>query len=767
MDEMVQFLQKTEVFHGLGRDEVQEVIRLFETVSLKEGDPVVYMGDESASVFLITSGQCKVFIPFDFGMGENVLSYLKKGDLFGEMGVVTGRKRSANITCFTDVGLLVMSGEDFWKVANRYPAILKNIISILSERLVAQNLRARPRKRTSLNLHKNQRDALDYFYWYVESQNQNLIDRMIHTEVPRRKFGGTPFGPLKSLGHGITRAAIKSATKPYISKIEGLENIPNERPVIFLLSFRTVFDFLFLYKVYDHLDSPRSLSFALCVGSLGKIALAFLRGLLFPLNLSYLSQKESLKLGSAEDAANLLNHMASRGKTVDVALYPFLERSMGYDRMMGYHHFNIWLKTGEARDIIPVAISGTDKFWPFEPWNRKFFDVSSFLNFKSVEIKIGEKICLKDMGFKEQLDACGGDEQRIKALFDKTNLIIGSRMAALHDHVYNPVYQDVGQVMLRSVNEKWTNRLSLMLPAGLGLRKKYKKSSVKIRHFTWHAEMLNVFLEHLEEENYCLPAWAKGSLIAGASYADLDWPFFSMNHSFNPYTEKGMKLGIRFPHILSLLKKEMDNLLCLVENDGEVDKVLIKMGKIYHFLSDLAVPAHVHNIPHLFVDLPKIGKCDFEEYLGLDQPLLRLNQHEIGDLSSHRVETLEEFYQCVHDIAQYTFLHSSFDYEQLQGIAKDRMIHTFEDKKDLIRRLKKTGVEVLPVQGITEDERYYVRNLTSRECAEINEKTIYYSLKAIASCFIFLIHVVADIQKKKNGQDPPHPFVEPQVRNSI
>ena len=362
MDEMVQFLQKTEVFRGLGRDQLQEVIRLFQEVSFGEGDPVVYMGDESTSVFLITSGQCKVFIPFDFGRGENVLSYLKKGDLFGEMAVVTGRRRSVNITCFTDVGLLVMSREDFWKVANRYPTILKNIISILSERLVAQNLRARPRKRTSLNLRKSQRDALDYFYWFVESQNQTPIDRMIHTKIPPRHFGGMPFGPLKSLGHGITKTIIKSATKPYISKIDGLENIPNERPVIFLLSFRTIFDFLFLYKLYDHLDSPRSLSFALCVGSVGKIPFAFLRGLLSFLNLSYLSQKESLRIGGAKDAVNFLNHMASRSKTVDVALYPFLERSMGYDRMMGYHHFNIWLETGEKRDLIPVAISGTDKF---------------------------------------------------------------------------------------------------------------------------------------------------------------------------------------------------------------------------------------------------------------------------------------------------------------------------------------------------------------------------------------------------------------------
>ena len=96
---------------------------------------------------------------------------------------------------------------------------------------------------------------------------------------------------------------------------------------------------------------------------------------------------------------------------------------------------------------------------------------------------MGEKISLKDMGFKEKLDECEGNQERIKHLFDETNNAIWNRLAALHGHQYTPIYQGPEQELLRSFNEKWSNRLSLMLPAGLGLRKKYKKSSVKIRHF--------------------------------------------------------------------------------------------------------------------------------------------------------------------------------------------------------------------------------------------------------------------------------------------
>jgi hypothetical protein len=141
----------------------------------------------------------------------------------------------------------------------------------------------------------------------------------------------------------------------------------------------------------------------------------------------------------------------------------------------------------------------------------------------------------------------------------------------------------------------------------------------------------------------------------------------------------------------------------------------------------------------MFIDFPRIGKCDFEEYLGLDQQLLTLNNHEIGDISAVRISSFEDFYRCLNDMAKYTFLNSSFNSQQLEPIARDRMITNFDGNDDLINRMKKMGVTVLRVQGYEDDERFYVRNLTSQECDDISRKTTYYSLKTVAACFLFLI----------------------------
>lgn len=255
--------------------------------------------------------------------------------------------------------------------------------------------------------------------------------------------------------------------------------------------------------------------------------------------------------------------------------------------------------------------------------------------------------------------------------------------------------------------------------------------------------MLNILLDHLEEENQLqLPYWAKGVLISGASHADMDIPFVSMDHSYNPFNGKGMKMFIRFPDLMSTFKREMNKLFRDIERGKSFEKVLFRLGKIYHFMSDLAVPAHVHNIPHMFIDLPKIGKCDFEEFLGLDEQLIALTEHEIGDISAITINSFDDFYEGLDQIAMHTFFSSAYDLERLKELARERMIQNVDNEEELFVKLKRMGVSVVPVEGYEEKKLYYVRNLTTRQCQKISKEATFYALKMIAACFLFLIKEV-------------------------
>ncbi|MEW6667619.1 MAG: cyclic nucleotide-binding domain-containing protein [Thermodesulfobacteriota bacterium] len=752
MDSTIRFIKDALVFKGLDEPSLAEVAGFFRSRAYRSGQPVVYMGDESDSVFLIEEGECKVSIPFDFNMGENILSFLRPGELFGEMGVITGNPRAANITCTADTRLLIMSDKDFWGITEKHPIVLKNIIGILSERLVAQNEGRGARRRAPLNLSKLQRDRIECFYRFIDRQSRSLVEKKMTAQVPVRAPGLQCLAPVRWALRGMARFFVRIATAPYIGEIRGAENLPDNTPAIFVLNFRAYFDLLFFRAALGRVAPKRSLCFGVQVSHLGRWRFFLLRGLLWAMPVAWLAKDYSDPRKGSEDAAFFLQRHGPPGRVVDMALHPFFKRSMRYDTPMTYDHLNIWLDGGRYRCIVPVAITGTDKFWPFEPWTRWFPSLTALLKLKSVTVSIGPPVFPAESGFGESVDGCGGEAGKIRQVLDRANRMIGARLAGLEGQQYLPLSDHGGEALLRVFNDRWFNRLSLMLPAGLSLRKKYRKASVRIRHFMWHAEMLNVLLEHLEGDGYVLPPWAKGMLIAGATYPDTRWPYFSMDHSYNPYTGKGMKLIIRFPDLMSLIRSEVDGLLAAVDRGDGIDGILDRIGRIYHYLSDLAIPAHVHNIPHMFLDLPKIGKCDFEEYLGLDRQLMLLNSHDIGDISAAAMSSFDGFYAALEHIARFTFLSSSFTVEQMRAIARDRMIPDAGDTAALIGKLSQVGVTVQPVEGYDPEERYYVRNLTSSECEEISLKTILFSLKTIAACFVFLIDVVVDGLEGQAGE---------------
>jgi CRP-like cAMP-binding protein len=743
--EIIHFLKNTKIFTGLNEDQCKEVSKLFKAKTYKSEEHVISIGEPSDAVHLILKGTCRVSVPFDFGMGENILTYMKSGELIGEMGVITGNERSANVLTCIDCEILSMSYNDFWDIARKYDVILTNIIRILSDRIIFLNEGKKSRTRASLNLDTAQKNILKDFHDYIEGCNQALIALNTKNRVRARNYSKPMISGFKLFIYKLFLSIINFFTSPYISSIEGIDNIPKDKPVIFILNLRAYFDILFFYSIYKRLNKERVVSFAVNINIIPRLLFHLIKWFYSCMFVTYLRKNFKDPFTGAEDTINFINSANHSDLMVDIALHPFLKRSMRYDVHMEYDHLNILRNLKKGMEVIPVTLSGTDKFWPFEPWNRRFFDVLAFFSFNSVQIKIGKPISLEDIGFTNEIDKIQNNEDLIN-IYEKANMIIGETLAGLEGFNYKPVHR-AGSALIKRYNDLWVNRLSLMLPAGLALRRKYQKPSFKVRHFIWHAEMLNVLLTHLEGEDYHLPIWAKGMLIHGASHADMYWPFFSMDHSYSPYTKKGMKLIVRFPSLMRLIKKEIYKLLNHHRRSTDIERVLIKLGLIFHLMSDLSIPAHVHNIPHMFIDFPRIGKCDFEEYLGLDPQLMTLSDLDIGDISTNEITNWQQFYDGLDQMARYTFLNSSFNLEQLKEFAKERMIVDTETKKDLpknlpknlIKRLNKMGVTIYPALGYESEERFYARNLTTAQCARISQKTTYYSLKMISACYIFLL----------------------------
>jgi CRP/FNR family transcriptional regulator, cyclic AMP receptor protein len=95
---------------------------------------IFYKGDASEHVYLIERGQVKVSAPSEDGK-ELTFAVLSPGDMFGEIGVVQRKERSATVTAVTPTELSVIAQKDFLAVLNRHGDLCFKMLNLVCERV--------------------------------------------------------------------------------------------------------------------------------------------------------------------------------------------------------------------------------------------------------------------------------------------------------------------------------------------------------------------------------------------------------------------------------------------------------------------------------------------------------------------------------------------------------------------------------------------------------------------------------------------------------
>ena len=88
-------------------------------------------------LYLLGSGRAQVIFVNDDG-SEFVVNELGRGELIGEMALITDRPRSATIVAMRDSHLLFLSTEAFTRVIRAHPDALRAVSGAIIERLDAQ-----------------------------------------------------------------------------------------------------------------------------------------------------------------------------------------------------------------------------------------------------------------------------------------------------------------------------------------------------------------------------------------------------------------------------------------------------------------------------------------------------------------------------------------------------------------------------------------------------------------------------------------------------
>lgn len=95
---------------------------------LEAGDEVIRQGDAADTAYVVRSGELEVI------KSGKVVGQLAKGDLFGEVGLLKGGKRTATVRCLTAVELTIFAREDFDALSIGSSSLAKAIRAQAAER---------------------------------------------------------------------------------------------------------------------------------------------------------------------------------------------------------------------------------------------------------------------------------------------------------------------------------------------------------------------------------------------------------------------------------------------------------------------------------------------------------------------------------------------------------------------------------------------------------------------------------------------------------
>jgi len=139
-------LRALPIFASLSEEKLAAVAQVAALRSVPRHGVVVSAGENIDSVYLVLSGVLKVVIGDQEGR-EVILSMLGPGDLFGEMGAIDERPRSATVQATAESSLVVIAQTEFQRCMAENAEVALHVMRNLVKRL-----RAADRKIESLSL---------------------------------------------------------------------------------------------------------------------------------------------------------------------------------------------------------------------------------------------------------------------------------------------------------------------------------------------------------------------------------------------------------------------------------------------------------------------------------------------------------------------------------------------------------------------------------------------------------------------------------------
>ena len=130
----ISLLRQVPLFEGLDDEQLDAIALVTITRRFDKHQVIILAEEEGDALFIISSGQVKVSIVSEDGR-EVILSLLGTGSVFGELSLLDGKPRSANVVATENTDLYMLRRSDLLQLVYKVPQIAVGLLAELAARL--------------------------------------------------------------------------------------------------------------------------------------------------------------------------------------------------------------------------------------------------------------------------------------------------------------------------------------------------------------------------------------------------------------------------------------------------------------------------------------------------------------------------------------------------------------------------------------------------------------------------------------------------------
>jgi CRP-like cAMP-binding protein len=127
-------LQSVPIFSELSPSDLNKIAERMVRRAYTKGQMILLEDDLGQTFFVIAEGSVKITRLSDAGR-EVILAMLGESDFFGEMSLLDGAGRSANVVALEESEVLTLARNDFLDILQQYPKISISLLEELTQRI--------------------------------------------------------------------------------------------------------------------------------------------------------------------------------------------------------------------------------------------------------------------------------------------------------------------------------------------------------------------------------------------------------------------------------------------------------------------------------------------------------------------------------------------------------------------------------------------------------------------------------------------------------